>query len=184
MLKVLYKNQQDFVFLQDSNIYDFIPYKNQIKLTKNPIFRSFQKAYYLIFLRFIGCSKIVFGGGTQFSENSSKYTKLDILYFIFGAIILGYKLEANSVGIGAFSSKSTILKKSLSLIDKISVRDKTSSNKLKNVGIKHQIKRDLIYELKFNFKKVINPKLVIITATGPVLKFNKYFPASNFLILS
>ena len=39
MLKSLYTDNKDFVFLQDSNYYDYIPLGHQIILSLNPILR-------------------------------------------------------------------------------------------------------------------------------------------------
>ena len=175
MLEVLYVGEKHFVFLQDLNTYNFIPKDNQFLLSKSPIYRTIQKTYYLIRLKIIGVKNIVFGGGTQFSSNSSLYTQLDILFFVILARALGYKLIAESVGIGSFSSKNKILYIALKLIHNISVRDKTSSNKLKSRKLIHTLNSDLVYKLKFNISKVKKPKQTLITATGPVLAMNKSY---------
>ena len=172
MLEVLYVGKKHFIFLQDLNTYHFIPKNKQILLSKSPFYRTLQKFYYLVKLKIKGVKNIVFGGGTQFSSNSSLYTQLDILFFVFLAWALGYKLNAESVGIGSFSSKNKILYIALKLFHNISVRDKTSSNKLKSRKLIHTLTSDLVYKLKFKIGKVKKPKLTLITATGPVLSRN------------
>ena len=175
MLEVLYVEKKNFIFLQDLNTYQFIPKNKQIILSKSPIYRTLQKFYYLIYLKFKGVKNTVFGGGTQFSSNSSRYTQLDILFFVILARALGFKIKAESVGIGSFSSKNKILYIALKLFHNISVRDLTSSNKLKSRKIIHTLTSDLVYKLKFNINKVKKPNLTLITATGPVLGMNKSY---------
>ncbi len=180
MLNSLYTDSRDFVFLQDSNYYDYIPYRHQIILSLNPIFRLLQKLFFLIKLKIKGVKIIIFGGGTQFSTNSSKFTQIEILFFLMISKLLRYKIQANSIGIGAFSKGKRIVKHSINLIDEISVRDETSSKKLTKEKIKHTLVNDLVYEINFKKKKNIVSNNIIITATGPVLSANRKY-LTNYL---
>lgn len=180
MLNVLYKNEKDYVLLQDSNFYSFISDDKQIVLNLNPIYKTLQKIYNLFKLKRQNVNKIIFGGGTQFSSSSSIITQIDIFIFLVFAKLLGYKIEANSIGIGAFSSKNFLIKSSLKLFDHISVRDKTSSFKLKKALIRHDLGNDLVYKINFNKKKVKIPDKILITATGSVLALNKTY-LNNYL---
>ena len=180
MLKSLYTDNKDFVFLQDSNYYDYIPLGHQIILSLNPILRLLQKLFFLIKLKIEGVKIIVFGGGTQFSTNSSKFTQIEILFFLIISKLLRYKIKANSIGIGAFSEGKWIVKNSINLLDEISVRDHTSSEKLAKEKIKHTLVNDLVYKINFKKEKKRNSNNILITATGPVLLSNKKY-LNNYL---
>lgn len=181
MLKVLY-NPMSYVFLQDDNFYDFIPQKKQILLHRRPLQKLVQKIYNLFYLKSKGCKELVFGGGTQFSSNSKLFTQLDIFLIVLFSRILNIKVSAESVGIGAISKTNIFLNSALKMISQISVRDKTSSKKLREANIKHTVNRDLVY--KVNFKKIKRErKLKLITATGPVLKSNIKFTQKFYKFL-
>jgi len=181
MLKVLY-NPKSYVFLQDDNFYDFIPLEKQILLHRKPLYKLIQKFYNLFYLKSKGCKELVFGGGTQFSSNSKLFTQLDILLIVLLSRILNIKVRAESVGIGAFSKKNIFIFIALKMMSQISVRDKTSSEKLKEAKIKHNIVKDLVYEVNFNTKKK-ELKQTIITATGPVLRGNQNFLENYYKFL-
>jgi len=176
MLEQLY-TEGSYVFLQDNNFYSFIPKEKQIVLSKKIIKKTFQKVYFLILLKLKGLRQLTFGGGTQFSSNSSKYTQIDNFLLVLISKALNIFVKADSVGIGAIKSNDKTLIKTLKLFDFISVRDKTSSFKLKNIN--HTLTKDLVYKINFNKQQVIKNK-ILITATGPVLRRNKFY-TENYL---
>ena len=158
MLEQLY-TEGSYVFLQDNNFYSFIPKEKQKVLSKNIIKKTFQKVYFLIFLKLKGLSQLTFGGGTQFSSNSSIYTQIDNLVLVLLSKVLNVFVKADSVGIGALKSNDIILIITLKLFDFISVRDQTSSYKLKNIS--HTLTKDLVYKINFNKQQVIKTKILI-----------------------
>ena len=172
MLKVLYDDKNSHVFLLDRNIYNFIPKNKQLILSKNPLIRFSEKCFHLINLKLKGCKELVFGGGTQFSSNSTFITQLEVFLVILIARILNYKVIAKSVGIGEINDDNKLLILSIKMLNYISVRDITSSSKLKKFIIKHELSSDLVYELKINKISKMNPQNILITATGPVLRKN------------
>ena len=178
MLKVLYDKPSSYVFLQGENFYDFIESEKQIQLSTNPLFKLAQKIYTLFHLKIKGCTQVVFGGGTQFSSNSKFFTQLDIFIFISFCRILNMKVFAESVGIGALSKKNILIIGALKMISQISVRDITSSRKLRTSNIKHKVVKDLVYKLNLKAQPK-EKKYTLITATGPVLKLNDEF-TQNF----
>ena len=177
MLRVLY-NPLSYVFLQGDNFYDFIPSEKQILLSQKPFLKLAQKIYTLFHLKIKGCTQVVFGGGTQFSSNSKLFTQLDIFIFVLFCRFFNLRVCADSVGIGALSKGNIFLIGALKMMSQISVRDNTSSNKLKIFNIKHEVVRDLVYKLDFKSKNA-KREFTLITATGPVLKLNDKF-AQNF----
>ena len=172
MLKVLYEDKNSYVFLLDKNIYDFIPKKKQLILSKNPLKRYLEKCFYLINLKLNGCKELVFGGGTQLSSNSTFITQLEVFLVVLIGRILNYKVNAESVGIGKINKDNKLLVLSIKMFNNISVRDTTSSKKLRKFNINHEISSDLVYKLKVNKNRKMNPQNILITATGPVLRKN------------
>tara|TARA_Y100001970_G_scaffold159011_1_gene194504 strand:+ start:19950 stop:20864 length:915 start_codon:yes stop_codon:yes gene_type:complete len=176
--------EKSYIFLQGKNYYDFIDEKNQIFVnSKNPLFILLFQLIFLINLKIKGLSEIIFGGGTQFSDNSTYFTKLKQLILLIFCKILFIKVSAESVGIGKINKKYGLLNIILKMMDEISVRDQTSSNKLYFLNIRHSLKKDIVYNIKFkNIKKKKNK--ILITGTGSVLKLNKSYLDSyiNFIL--
>tara|TARA_B110000046_G_C13003282_1_gene403186 strand:+ start:1141 stop:2040 length:900 start_codon:yes stop_codon:yes gene_type:complete len=181
MLRVLY-NPMSYVFLQGDNFYDFIPSEKQILLSQKPFLKLVQKIHTLFHLKIKGCTQVVFGGGTQFSSNSKLFTQLDIFIFVLFCRIFNLRVCAESIGIGALSKGNIFLIGALKMTSQISVRDNTSSNKLKIFNIKHEVVRDLVYKLDFKSKNA-KREFTLITATGPVLKLNDKFTQNFYSFL-
>jgi len=175
MLKVLYDDKNSYVFLLDVNPYSFIPKNKQLILSKNPLNRFLEKCFYLVKLKLNGCKELIFGGGTQFSSYSTFITQLEVFLFVLIARILNYKVSAMSVGIGKINKDNKLLVLSIKMFNYISVRDLTSSTKLRKFNINHEISSDLVYKLKINKNSKATPQNILITATGPVLRKNSFY---------
>ena len=175
MLKVLYDDKNSYVFLLDVNLYSFIPKNKQLILSKNPLKRFLEKCFYLVKLKLNGCKELIFGGGTQFSSYSTFITQLEVFLFVLIDRILNYKVSAISVGIGKINKDNKLLVLSIKMFNYISVRDLTSSTKLRKFNINHEISSDLVYKLKINKNSKAIPQNILITATGPVLRKNSFY---------
>tara|TARA_X000000950_G_scaffold191652_1_gene231335 strand:+ start:286 stop:1182 length:897 start_codon:yes stop_codon:yes gene_type:complete len=175
MLKVLYDDKNSYVFLLDDNFYSFIPKKKQLILSKNPLKRFLEKCFFLVKIKLNGCKELIFGGGTQFSSYSTFITQLEVFLVVLIARILNYKVSATSVGIGKINKDNKLLVLSIKMFNCISVRDFSSSIKLRKFNIKHEISSDLVYKLKINKNSKAIPQNIVITATGPVLRKNSFY---------
>lgn len=163
------------VILQGKNYYDFIPRENQKYFgKKHPIIILIFELIFIFKLKFNGLRTIVFGGGTQFSETSTLFTKIKQLCVILLCKILFVRVCAESIGIGRIDNKLSLLSLILKLIDDISVRDHTSSKKLYLINKIHKLKKDLVYDIKFKTNPG-NKNKILITGTGSILKNNKNY---------